>query len=311
MIKKFSLKKISKYTILLLIALLFYLFPSKENYETYEEVSKNSNIIYNDIYLLDKNGYVSKTNISVNSKDKDKLIDELIEIMTINSKYQDKIPNGFSALLNEDANLISKKIEKNTVILNFNSDLLECKGDYEEKIIEAIIYTITSIDDIENVKIKINGEDLVKLPKSGKIIDSTLNRSFGINKMYDVTSIKNVTKVIIYYTNKTNNNNVYYIPVTKYTNSVDDKIKIIIDELTSKMSFESNLMSYLNYNAKLLDYSFNEGEFDLNFNEYLFDNSENKKVLEEVIYSISYSIMDNYDVTKVNFYVNNEKVFSN
>ena len=37
-------------------------------------------------------------------------------------------------------------------------------------------------------------------------------------------------------------------------------------------------------------------------------NNENKKVLEEVIYSISYSVMDNYNVDKVNFFVNSEKV---
>ena len=67
-------------------------------------------------------------------------------------------------------------------------------------------------------------------------------------------------------------------------------------------------MSYLNYNAKLLDYSLNENEIDLNFNEYLFDNTENKKVLEEVIYSISYSVKDNYDIDVINFFVNNEKI---
>ena len=67
-------------------------------------------------------------------------------------------------------------------------------------------------------------------------------------------------------------------------------------------------MSYLNYNTKLLDYSFNEDVLDLNFNEYLFDSSENKKVLEEVIYSISYSIMDNYEVSKINFFVNNQEI---
>jgi len=67
-------------------------------------------------------------------------------------------------------------------------------------------------------------------------------------------------------------------------------------------------MSYLNYNTKLLDYSLNENEIDLNFNEYLFDNTENKKVLEEVIYSISYSVKDNYDIDVINFFVNNEKI---
>ncbi len=60
--------------------------------------------------------------------------------------------------------------------------------------------------------------------------------------------------------------------------------------------------------ARLLDYCLNENEIDLNFNEYLFDNTENKKVLEEVIYSISYSVKDNYDIDVINFFVNNEKI---
>ena len=68
------------------------------------------------------------------------------------------------------------------------------------------------------------------------------------------------------------------------------------------------IIQFLNYNTKLLDYNLTENEIDLNFNEYLFDSSDNKKVLEEVIYSISYSVMDNYNVDKVNFFVNNEKV---
>ena len=33
-----------------------------------------------------------------------------------------------------------------------------------------------------------------------------------------------------------------------------------------------------------------------------------KKVLEEVIYSISYSVKDNYDIDVINFFVNNEKI---
>ena len=44
----------------------------------------------------------------------------------------------------------------------------------------------------------------------------------------------------------------------------------------------------------------------LNFNDYLFD--YNDKVLEEVLYSISYSVFDNYDVDMVMFEVNNKEV---
>ncbi len=308
MIKRFSMKKISKYTILLLVVFLFYLFPTKEKYDLDKEVSKEVNINYHDIYLIDKNNYVAKTNIQVSSLKKDLIIDELIEAMKIDGKYQDKIPNGFCALLPSDTKLLGKEINNDVVTLNFNSNVLDVKSENEEKVIESLIYSITSIDGIDKIIIKIDGENLKKLPKTGIILDTELTRDYGINKTYDIDSIKGINKVTIYYTNKNNNSDVYYVPVTKYVNNDEEKIKIIIDELASKFSFESNLMSYLNYNTKLLDYNLNENEIDLNFNEYLFDSTENKKVLEEVIYSISYSVMDNYNVDKVNFFVNNEKV---
>lgn len=302
------MKKISKYTILLLVVFLFYLFPTKEKYDLDKEVSKEVNINYHDIYLIDKNNYVAKTNIQVSSLKKDLLLDELIEAMKIDGKYQDKIPNGFCALLPSDTKLLGKEINNDVVTLNFNSNVLDVKSENEEKVIESLIYSITSIDGIDKIIIKIDGENLKKLPKTGIILDTELTRDYGINKTYDIDSIKGINKVTIYYTNKNNNSDVYYVPVTKYVNNDEEKIKIIIDELASKFSFESNLMSYLNYNTKLLDYNLNENEIDLNFNEYLFDSTENKKVLEEVIYSISYSVMDNYNVDKVNFFVNNEKV---
>ena len=308
MLKRFSLKKISKYTVLLIVVFLFYLFPKKEDYILTKSVEKEINAKFHDIFLIDKNNYVSKTIIEVNSNSKNKLVEELIEILIIDGKYQDKIPNGFKAVLPPNTKLINSDIRDNTVILNFNNDLLDTSKEMEERIIESIIYTMTSIKGIDIVNINIEGKQLEKLNKNNILLPKILKRNFGINKIYDITDFKNVTKIIIYYTSKTSNDYTYYVPVTKYINTNKDKIKIIIDELTSKISYESNLMSYLNSNTKLLDYSFNDNEIDLNFNEYLFDNNKNQKVLEEVIYSISYSLEDNYNISKVNFYVNNKEI---
>lgn len=308
MIKEFSVKKILKYTVLLLIVFLFYLFPEKEKISLNEPVFEETSKISHDIYLIDKNNYISKTSVAVNSTNKEDLVEELIEVLIIDGKYESRVPNGFSAILPVDTRILDKNIENNIVTLNFNNDFLDIKKEYEEKMIESIIYTITSIEGIDSVKINVDGKRLEKLPKTDKILDEVLTRDFGINKKYDVNTIDNISKVTIYYTSKNNNEDVYYIPVTKYINSNEEKIKIIVDELTSKISYESNLMSYLNYNAKLLDYSFDDNELDLNFNEYLFDSTQNQKVLEEVIYSISYSVMDNYEVSKINFYVNNKEI---
>ena len=65
-------------------------------------------------------------------------------------------------------------------------------------------------------------------------------------------------------------------------------------------------MSFLNSNVKLIDYQIENDIFFLNFDDYLFDS--NDKILEEVMYTISYSIFDNYDVNMVMFLVNGEEV---
>ena len=44
------------------------------------------------------------------------------------------------------------------------------------------------------------------------------------------------------------------------------------------------------------------------FNEFLFDDSANKNILEEVIYSICLSIRDNYSVKEVVFTVNGKEI---
>ena len=48
---------------------------------------------------------------------------------------------------------------------------------------------------------------------------------------------------------------------------------------------------------------------NLDFNNYLFDNVDEKDILEEVIYTISLSVNDNYDVDEVVFNVDNEEVY--
>ena len=204
----------------------------------------------------------------------------------------------------ETYNILRKLPE--TIPVNFNNATL--KFDNEEvpclqnQTLNLTLIYLRNSKNEENFYIYDEKNDKVTLYNQ---ID---NNELSVYILNDIDSIKGINKVTIYYTNKNNNSDVYYVPVTKYVNNDEEKIKIIIDELASKFSFESNLMSYLNYNTKLLDYNLNENEIDLNFNEYLFDSTENKKVLEEVIYSISYSVMDNYNVDKVNFFVNNEKV---
>ena len=211
-------------------------------------------------------------------------------------------------MLPSDTKILSLKYEEGLIKVDFSKELLNTTKEQEEKIVEAIVYTLTSINGVDKIIIYVEGDILTKLPQTGINLPSTLDRSFGINKEYDISSIKNINQVTVYYVNK-NNDDYYYVPVTKYLNDDRDKIKIVIDELSGNPIYNTNLMSFLNSNAKLISSEKEDDIMYLNFNENIFSDAEEKNILEEVIYTISLSVCDNYDVSGVVINVDDEEIY--
>ena len=116
---------------------------------------------------------------------------------------------------------------------------------------------------------------------------------------------RDIQKVVIYYIDEIDNDK-YFVPITKYMDDNREKINIVIDDLSSSYIYEPNLVSYLNQNTELINYEIDSDTMILNFNTSIF--MSDKEILEEVVYSISYSVFDNYDVEEVIFQVNNEEI---
>ena len=310
MLKKISLKKILVATSSLVVLLLIYLVPSKDLKEIKQKINYvDVDVIENDIFLLNKDGLLGKTKVQVtNKKNIEKLSEELVTYLIQNSKLESKIPSGFKSVLPENTKINSIKYEDNVLKLDLSKDILEIDEKLEEKMIEALVYSLTSIDEIKYIILYVDGSILTRLPKSGKMLPSALDRNIGINKKYDISSYKDITKVTIYYIDSFNDE-FYYVPVTKYTNDKREKINIIIDELTGTSAYNGNLMSFLNSNTKLLKVNQKVDSLDLVFNQYIFDDIDEKNILEEVIYTICLSIADNYDVKEVSFTVDNEEIY--
>ena len=308
MLLKRSLKKIVLSGFALLLLFLMYLIPNQKD-TTYDYVIEyvNKDITCHDIFLLDSNNYLAKTEIIVKDLDAKKLAYELISNLIINSPNEDKLPSGFKAFINENTSINDIEIIDDTIKIDFNKHLLDTKKELEEKTIEAIVYNLTSIEGINKVLIYIDGIILNYLPKSKITIPTPLTREFGINKKYFLHNAKNIFKTTIYYLH-TFNYNTYYIPVTKISNNNDDKVKIIIEELKDN---NTNLDSYLNYNTKLVNYEINDNNMILDFNEYILSDNQNYEILDEVINTITLSIHDNYDIDNIIFKVDGKEIYKN
>lgn len=300
MLKRKALRKIFISLSCILLIGILYLFPDK-NEPIKTNITKNNNT--NIIYLVDNNNYVSRVSTILTSTKLEDKIKEIINILTIGSNNY--IREGFTKVIPKNTKLIGISIENNLVKLNFSKELLNVSLENEEKMIESIVYSITSLDNIKYVSLYVEGNILNKLPKSNKNMNTILDRGIGVNKEFNITNVNNISKTTIYYMSKYNNY-YYYVPVTKIDNNDKNKIEIIIKELTGNKLLNTNLISYLNSNTELLSYNETDKTLLLNFNEGILEDINTNNILEEVSYSINLSIKENYNVDEVLYYVNNK-----
>jgi len=311
MLKRMMIRKIMVATSIVLVMLMLYLIPANKEDIDLNKKQKLEYVYPNDleaIYLLDKNNYLSRTKISVNNKNEVSKAIDLIEGLTISGKKKDIIPNGFKSLLPEDTKVLNIKFDNNILTIDFSSEFNNIKEDSEKKVIEALTYTLTSIYGIDKIEICVDGKKLTNLPNSKIKLPDYLDKNYGINKKYEFSSLSDIDSYTVYYVFN-DNNQVYYTPVTKYVNNQkQDKVKIIIDELSTSLLYESNLMSYLDANVKLLDYELTDKTIKLNFNDLILSDIANNLILEEVMYTIGLSLCDELNIDEVIFEVNNQEI---
>ena len=314
MLKRMSIRKIMVSTLALFVLLLLYLIPDSDSREINLKTDNIEYIYTNSvlpIYLLDSNDYVARTTIATCKCDSLNTARDLVDGLIVDGKKSEIIPNGFKPIIPAGTSILNIDLEDGVLTIDFSKELLDINEKYEEKMIESIIFTLTSIKGIDRVIIEVEGEVLKKLPISGKILPDSLDKNYGINKVYDLTTIKDIDSYTVYYVSNVNNNT-YYVPITKYINNEkDDKIKIIVDELSSAPIYETNLMSYLNGNTELINYEITSDDIlKLNFNNYILDDVNSNKILEEVIYTISLSVEDNYsNIKEVDFLVEDKEIY--
>lgn len=257
------------------------------------ELEDVTNLTNGCVYLLNSDGYLVKKKIFIDSTNMNDRIKKVVNYLKINnnSKYSSNLIGTIpSTCILED--LI---YDENYVTLNFSRSFLNSNS--LDILVSSLVNSIIALGDVDGVSILVEGSYLEGYPKIINNVD--------INKEVYLTSRDNINKVVIYYL-MNDNSEYYYVPVTKYLNDSREKINIIIDEMASNTSFE--LVSLVNSNIELLN-SYEENDvMILNFNNYLFDS--NNEVLEEVLYCLSYSVFDNYDVDMVMVEVNGKNIYS-
>lgn len=305
MLKKSAIRRIILASLALIILLIIYFFPSNETY--IEESLTYVDPIEMPIFLIDKNNYVARTTIVKNKEKTEDIITEIIDALTIGGSKSSYIPENFKAIIPKNTQIIDMSLKDGLLKINFSQEFLNVTIDYEEKMLESIIYSLTELSEVKEIMIFVKGEKLIELPNSHKKLPNVLNKDYGINKIYNLDSIKDTSKTTIYYLSK-DNDFYYYVPVTEINNDSTERVEVIIKNLKSTPIYHTNLISYLTASANLQSYELLENSISLSFNNALLANLEEKQIQEEVKYSIALSLRDTYNIQEVAFNVDDELI---
>ena len=154
MLREKSLRKILVSSAALFTLMLIYLIPKDDT--NLENIKQNleyvaNEVTTNEIYLINNHNMLAKTKAVVDNKDTEKLAKEIIEILIEGGIGENKIPSGFKSFLPSDTKIISTNYENNLLKVNFSKELLNINKEYEERMIEALTYSLTSIENIDNI----------------------------------------------------------------------------------------------------------------------------------------------------------------
>lgn len=301
MLKKRFLRKIFVTSSIMVIILLIYLMPGvidiKNEFSTSVEYV---NLTNNIIYLEDDSGFLVESYVALVDNDVISKVKDLIR--NLSAASQDIIPNGLNSVMPSNVELIDVKFDESIIELNFSKELLDLEEKRLIRLVESLTFTILSLDEVNGISIYVDGDNLNNINSN---IPSILTKEFGINKKYHFKKTDDIVKYVIYYL-KEIDNNTYYVPVTKYVNSIDSKINIVIEDLSSNYIHQPNLVSVVTEKLELVDYKINNEELVLNFKNTIFINEEGIK--EEVVYPVVSTIFSNFDVDSVIFQVNGKEI---
>ena len=280
---------------IILSAQILFLFP-KEDIK-YNEVGLIPNLY--SIYVLDDNNYLSEVKVALINEDINTKIEELFNYLKINSLESNKLRNGFNSTIPNNIKLSSYDLKNKILTLNFNKDFFNLKKNDIELIVKSLTYTFTSLPEIKSIDIYVDG----------KVYLENLNRdNLDVNSNFNINSVFGISSVRINYLAK-KDDNYYNIPVTKISNSDNkDKTQIIIEELKSASSYNSNIVQVLSDATELTSFEINDSSLILNFNKNFFGDIENTKIKEEVTYTIASSFKDNYDVDLIVLLCDNQQI---
>ncbi|MCS1351480.1 GerMN domain-containing protein [Mechercharimyces sp. CAU 1602] len=269
--------------------------------EEKEEKKTTSGI---ELYYLDEYGYLVPYAMGIPKVEG--IAKEALMYMVESGPAADSIPAGFRAILPKGTQVKGLNIDGRVATVDLSKEFLTYDAEMEEKILNAITWTLTGFESVEEVNIWVEGKPLAAMPEK-KSPAQKLSRSSGIN--VEVSRGIDVTKsmpVTLYFLGQTSEDQVYYVPVTRMIDRKEKVAEAALAELIQGPTHGDALVSALSDTTKVNSVDVSKDLISADFSKELLDYAESKSASKEAIQAIVLSLTENAEAKKVKITVDGE-----
>ncbi|WP_067844310.1 GerMN domain-containing protein [Amphibacillus sediminis] len=282
-----------------------------------DEVDSNSSsqeTVSRQLFLLSEAGIVVPQTVELPKIESNGVAAQVLEYLVQDGPVMELLPNGFEAVLPAGTEVLGLNLQENgTLVVDLSEEFKNYQADKEQQIIEALTYTLTQFDNVEKVKLWVNGFEQNEMPVNGTPMFDGYSRSNGINFMsVDGIDLLNSEAVTVYYPAQLGSN-FYYVPVTQHVEVKDgDLNQAIVQALLDGPAFETNLLHVFNPNVDVLEVTTSDdGVLSIEFTEEILADVNEAYIADEVIETLVLTLTDQPEVSAVSITVENvEQIFN-
>jgi len=265
------------------------------------------------LYLIDANGLVAPQTLELPKTASKEVASQAMEYLVKGGPVTSVLPNGFQAVLPEGTQILGLNLkEDGTMIVDVSPEFKNYKAEEEVKILEAVTHTLTQFENVERIKLWINGHPLDEMPVDGTPIEKGYSRANGINLASSDRAGQADAKAVTMFFPKEHNNNRYYVPITKHVADGDNLYSSIINELIAGPAYESNAMHVFNADTLLKNEpKLDNGILELEFSEAILKDQGDAVIADEVMETLVRTLTQQESVEAVRVKVENVETLVN
>lgn len=279
--------------------------PAAQQVNGMDDGSGNQNTMEVMLYFEDPDGFVVPLSLRIPATES--VARRSLEYMVAGGPGEELLPEGFRALLPQGTVVSPIDIKQKLATVDFSDHFASYNVQDERKIMEAVTWTLTGFEAIDQVKLRINGYELDEMPIGGTPMDEPLTRAMGINlERVNGVEYGQSTPVTLYFQNQLSDQFTYYVPVTRMVARTENVIGTAIHELIKGPLEERGLLAVLNPDTELLlvDLDSENDAVTINFSEQLLANQYLDT--DDAYESVVMSLWENIGKKQVRILVNGE-----